>query len=105
MKEKPIIPELWTYIEDFPKYRISDHGKVVGPEEKVLTQCLNKQGYYVVSLSIGKGKCKVRGVHRLVAEAFVPRYDDRLNTVRHQDTNKTNNHADNLIWTTRNSYI
>lgn len=61
-----------------------------------LKGCVNKQGYCVVSLS-KDGKSKSFGVHRLVAEAFIPNpenkpFIDHINTLPHD------NRVDNLRW-------
>lgn len=44
-------------------------------------------------------KHKNKGVHRLVAEAFLPN-PDNLPQVHHIDANPLNNHVDNLKWVT-----
>lgn len=43
---------------------------------------------------------KVRTIHRIVAQAFIPNPDNKPH-VNHKDGNKHNNHADNLEWCTR----
>lgn len=63
----------------------------------------NNLGYKIVVLS-KNGKLQMHYVHRLVAEAFIPRMEG-CNVVNHLDCDKSNNRADNLEWTTykRNS--
>jgi formate dehydrogenase assembly factor FdhD len=61
----------------------------------------NRNGYLAVNLSDPSRATKVAyGVHRLVAEAFIQN-PDSLPEVNHKDTCKTNNHLDNLEWSTR----
>jgi hypothetical protein len=55
-------------------------------------------GYNVVHLSRGNVS-EWKSVHRLVAEAFVPKVPG-CNIVNHLDNNPTNNCACNLEWTT-----
>lgn len=43
-------------------------------------------------------------IHRLVAEAFVPRVEGK-DTVNHIDGNKLNNRADNLEWADRSEQM
>lgn len=59
----------------------------------------NGHGYLVVSLH-KNGERKNHYVHRLVAEAFLPRIIDK-NYVNHLDYNKLNNSSSNLEWCTQ----
>lgn len=58
----------------------------------------DRDGYPRVSLKFGK-KIKLAGVHRLVAQAFLPN-PDNLPCVNHKDYQRDNNCVDNLEWCT-----
>jgi len=60
---------------------------------KVLKQALDKRGYCRVA------NIKPCTVHRLVAMAFIPNYQNKR-TVNHIDCSKTNNNLSNLEWAT-----
>ena len=75
--------ERWKVIPGFPRYMISDQGRVMSftskqhPEGKIMKQTRNNGGYMTVHLQPGterapghQGKCL--HVHRLMAEAFIP---------------------------------
>lgn len=74
--------EKWKVIPKYPRYMISDQGRVMSftskahPEGKIMKQETNKGGYKVVHLRPGTERKKQNGktlhVHRLVAEAFLP---------------------------------
>ncbi|HIR90662.1 MAG TPA: HNH endonuclease [Candidatus Limicola stercorigallinarum] len=55
-------------------------------------------GYLHVSIS-EEGKVSTRSVHRLIAEAFLPKESDML-VVNHKDEDKLNNTPGNLEWAT-----
>lgn len=65
---------------------------------KVLNTWSDKIGYMIVGLNI-YNKYKLKKVHRLVAEAFIPNPENK-SEVNHKDGNKSNNNVDNLEWTT-----
>lgn len=84
----------WAVIRDYPKYEVSMEGKVRrGDRER--KQTLN-QGYVRINIS-SNGIPKQKLVHRLVAEAFIPKVEG-LNIVNHIDGNKQNNKITNLEW-------
>jgi hypothetical protein len=97
--------EIWKEIEGYEGlYEISNYGNVRSMNYKkrgyikILKGQINKHGYVVVDLSKNKVR-KTCQVHRLVAKAFIPN-PDNLAVVDHIDSNKTNNHVNNLQWLT-----
>jgi len=66
-------------------------------KEKILN--CKSYGKYVQVVLSKEGKVKCFGVHRLVAQAFIPN-PYNLPCVNHKDTVKTNNRVNNLEWCT-----
>ena len=102
--------EMWKDIKNYEGlYQVSNFGRVRSYPNKfhkdflIMSQVIIN-GYYSVGLN-KNGKKKLRFVHRLVAEAFIPN-PDNLPQVGHKDENnfKTgdgcNNCVDNLEWCT-----
>lgn len=85
-------------------YKVSDLGRVMRSfhgrklVNRVRRLATDKDGYLRVDLSRGGAK-KLRGVHHLVAEAFLCARPDGLE-INHKDGDKTNNKVDNLEWVT-----
>ncbi len=105
--------EVWKDIKGFEgKYAVSNFGNVkrlerykrCGVSGKTLLQerpmkpYKNHNNYYRVCLW-NHGKHNMRFVHRLVAEAFLPKVDGKTQ-VNHIDGNKENNNVTNLEWVT-----
>lgn len=87
--------ELWALIEDFPKYAVSNHGRIRNTDTgHVLKGRSNGQGYLKVTLT-HDGVHKQAYIHQLVFIAFFPDHRDGLR-VTHFDENKSNNKVDNL---------
>ena len=63
---------------------------------RILKLTPDHEGYLRVSLKFGK-KVKLAGVHRLVAQAFIPN-PNNLPCVNHKDYQRDNNRVDNLEW-------
>lgn len=78
----------WKIIENYPNYSVSDTG-LIKRNNKWLKPWLGSRGYLYVSLS-KNGKVKKFSVHRLVANAFLPKNSNALE-VNHLDENKKNN--------------
>lgn len=97
--------EIWKNIEEFNgKYQVSNLGRIrrvykkgIIPD-KFLKTFKNKQGYVVAPITINNIQ-KNRLVHRLVANAFIPKIDGKLE-INHKDEDKENNCVENLEWCT-----
>ena len=78
-------------------YDVDEKGTVVNTKTgRTLHLYDDKNGYKVVTLSIGGKQKRVR-VHRLVALKYIPNPNE-LPQVNHIDGNKQNNSVENLEW-------
>lgn len=86
-------------VQNFPEYRVSSFGVVIGPKGP-LKNNTGSRGYSQVSLAcgpVGQRRAVSKLVHRLVAEAFIAN-PSSLPEVNHKDGNKSNNAVCNLEW-------
>jgi hypothetical protein len=114
--------EVFKTIEGLEDYQISNTGRVVsnkGKEPRFLKSQKDAIGYYHVRLypednrygsykkaNYNYKRPKLEKVHRLVANAFIPKPDKEGTwEVNHKDGDKSNNDVTNLEWVTRQDNI
>ena len=107
--------EVWKDIPGWEGfYQVSSHGRIKRMpiemtysngdkhfySEKLYKLSPSGNGYYVVRLRKPFGKPMKEYVHRIVAMTFLEKQDG-CDIVNHLDCDRTNNHIENLEWTTR----
>lgn len=94
--------EEWKSVENFSKYEISNMARVRIKSTQVEMKQRMKGDYAGINLIDDNKAQKKMHVHKLVALAFVPNDNPKVNTkVDHIDHNKFNNVATNLRWVTQ----
>jgi len=90
----------YKILDEYPQYKIYPDGKVYSIKlKKYIDGHKNKRGYYAFTLYNLEGKRKHKGLHQLLAMAFIPNPNNFI-IVRHLDDNKDNNCLSNLKWGT-----
>lgn len=90
----------YKVLEDYPKYCITDDGRLYSfYSKKFLKGQIMSNGYLRYTLSKDKQTTRVYA-HRLVAQYFVENPNPKkYDIVNHKDLNKLNNTKENLEWT------
>lgn len=86
-------------IKSLSRYERGRNGKPCFRKEKILKGQVSQYGYRRIQL-FKDSKVKFPGVHRVVAEAFIPNPENKPQ-VNHKDGNKLNNNVENLEWVTQ----
>lgn len=85
-------------VKSLPRTIIDKRGVLIPVKGKVSYGTKGRVGYPVINLYKNNHNQPVN-IHRLVAEAFIER-PEHLTQVNHKDSNRANNHVDNLEWVT-----
>ena len=96
--------ETWRFIKDFPKYEISNLGRIRSyiipwKDPRILAGILTFAGYRSIKLCEQERR-SVFYIHRLVLEAFIGPCPSNCET-NHKNGIKTDNRVENLEWITR----
>lgn len=92
--------EEWKTINGYPDYAISNNGSVKSLRfNRLLKPSKSNNEYLYVNLVSNKKK-KTTAIHKLVIEHFGATQPIINSVVDHKDSNKQNNHIDNLEWVT-----
>ena len=93
MKEK------WKIMEEFPKYLISNKGRIKTLNTLEDKKVFVKEDGYISTVLTKNGKQYYKYLHRLTAEAFIKNKHNKPQ-VNHINGIKGDNRADNLEWVT-----
>lgn len=96
----------WRDVVGFEgKYQVSSDGRVRNARtmQELTLNRLTKCGYRKAALW-KDGKSHEKRIHRLVAEAFIPKVEGKR-TVNHVDGDKLNNAVSNLEWSDRKEQL
>lgn len=97
---EPDLTENWRPVIGYPKYEVSDLGRVRNSStKKALKGTIDIGGYHRVNL-YGPNDRRLMFVHRLVLESFIGPCPKKMECC-HNDGNRTNNCLTNLRWDTR----
>ena len=92
MKEHPLYNHILV-AKDGSVYSMGKNYK----SPRKLKESFDERGYARVRIQVGLYNQKLRSVHRLVAETYLPNLLN-LSDVHHKDNNPKNNNLDNLEW-------
>lgn len=88
-------------LANYSKYRIYPDGRIFSEYiNRFIKTSKDSGGYLQTTLVDDFGKRKTIKVHILVASAFIPRVNNKLE-INHKDFNKENNTVNNLEWCDR----
>lgn len=102
LSAKDLISETWKEVKGTrSRYLVSNLGRVHDTHLNTITRGTydTSKGYMMMGINAGDGVRRNKGVHVLVAEAFIPNPENKR-LVHHIDANKTNNKLSNLAWAT-----
>ena len=91
---------MWKQIEGASRYFVNEKGEVKSiakGKEIILKPYKSTNNCYMVNIYYDNGSHRLRTVHCLVAETFIPN-PKKLPQINHKDENRANNNIANLEW-------
>lgn len=89
--------EKWRQIRDFPRYSVSDQGRIRNDDtDRIMALVQNGSGV-VMAFLVREGRQYARGVAKLVATHFLPDGNHLATTPVHRDGDRTNNFVENFV--------
>ncbi len=90
--------EIFKVIKDFPKYEISNYGRI-RYQNKIYNESIDQNGYRYFGIYNFDGDKIIdfKRIHWEVAKAFLPNINNQQ-IVNHKDGNRGNNNVDNLYY-------
>lgn len=100
-----IVDEIWKPINlnTDGQYYASNYGRIKTPRG-IIKSGYDSGGYLVTELKFSDGKTKAKGIHILVASAFLPP-DPNRPLVNHKDGNKHNNKLENIEYVNQSENV
>lgn len=90
--------EIWKDVEGYEGlYQVSNEGNVRSLKKGIILKAANVNNGYLAVQLWDNGIPKMKLIHRLVAEAFIPN-PDNLPQVNHKNEDKALNIVENLEW-------
>ena len=105
--ENEKVNEQWRIHQNFPKYLVSNQGRVMSlacKQPKMLTIHEDWQGYRFVSVENKKGDRKHYRLHNLIAECYIAERKPGME-INHKNFKKADNSIENLEWMTHRENV
>jgi hypothetical protein len=90
----------WKTIIGYPDYSVNEFGEVKSNRFNRLLKPSKSSNQYLYVNLVNDKKKKTTAIHKLVIEQFGTPCPGPKSVVDHKDSNKHNNHIDNLEWVT-----
>lgn len=111
MKERTDTNEEWKVIEGYPRYQVSNKGRIMSytnpKRPKLLRTTKTREGFLIIKLvrgnAWGNGETNCERVHQLVAKHFIPNPYNRCH-ITFTNGDRSDCKASNLKWVEKEEY-
>ncbi len=92
----------YSQVRSLERLKKASYGSIQTVQERILRPCWT--GRYLTVTLCRNSETKARGIHRWMAEAFIPNPENKLE-LNHIDGDRANNFIGNIEWCTRKILI